>query len=228
MKALIEKYGPWAAGALAFVFLIVLLLRGCTPTPKPDVIQQAAQDAASAIVTVEHADTALARHHADSVAIATLTVKYQADSITRVSLQRRLALVEKNIPAKPDVVDGTLASPVELAAQWEARADTAMIAVALADSVIAQDSVTNHDLTVVNDSLRSDNALLASNLSATRSELAKHRTVVIPAGASTTGFHFPNPLKLLTVTIGYGTQYDVSAKHFSFGPQATLGVRIPL
>lgn len=226
MNALIAKYGLWIVGGFAVVGVALLLLS--RPTPKPDVIQQAAQDAAAAIVTVEHADSALARHQADSAVIVALTAKYQGDSVTRVSLQRRLLLVEKHIPVIPDVVDRTLASPAELVARWKARADTAILAVLVADSVIVQDSVVNHGLIVANEALRGDNASLTSHLAETKIELAKHRIVVIPLGASAPGFHFPNLLKGFVVSVGYGAQYNVADKRITLGPVISLGVRIPL
>lgn len=192
----------WVGAALVTIVLTIGIVKQCA-APGPDAIQQAAQQAASAIVTVDRADTALAAHRADSIVLVA-AAKQNATLAAEVrDLRRAYDQVRRDVTVPP--------ARILAAADTVIRADSTLLAAK--DTIIATQG--------------RDIVRLASSLQATRDTLATHRTVVIPASAVKSSFLSNLRLgKLVTVVVGYGAQY--SGQRFTYGPQATVGVRLPL
>lgn len=217
VKAFIEKYAPWTVVVLVLVLGSLWIAKSCSQPPKPDVVQQAAQRAASAIVTVEHADSALARHVADSVALIALQQKYQVVVIARTSLQARLAAMVADTPAAPTVVTDTA---------WHGRALKLSADLDTATAIIAADKVASDAQLMTIAHLTVDNHQLATSLAATRDTLATHREVVVPATPVSSLAGIGSVLRRFepVVVVGYGVTY--AAGSFHTGVQATVGLRV--
>lgn len=197
----------------AIVGVIVAVLIAChvpEPTPPPQVVQQAAGLAAAAIVQTEHADTALKQHHVTIVKDGTLKSKQQVLIAKADTQEHHLIVLADSILPPRD----SLPPPVV------AYVDSSRALVATLREVISVQAVRI-------DSLTADNQQLATTLLSTRTELAKHQTVVIPQAKAHVTF-VSAVRKLVGGSVGYGVYAGQENNKIVVhtGPWVAAGVRI--